>query len=184
MRVTGGVARGVVLRSPVAPGVRPTTDRVRAALFSILAAYGIEDALVADFYAGTGSLGIEALSRGAQHADFVEADRRQVEVIRANLALTKLAGKAKVVQAKVEDALPRLGKRYHFILMDPPYTRPFPKDVVTMVGEMGLLAEDGIAVVGHASRVQAPEVCGRMVRAQDRRYGDASLAFYEMETSA
>jgi 16S rRNA (guanine966-N2)-methyltransferase len=187
VRVTGGTARGVPLRSPTAPGVRPTTDRVRAALFSILAGYGIEDAVVADFYSGTGSLGIEALSRGAAHADFVEADRRQAEVIRANLALTKLAAKAEVLQAKVEDALPRLGaagKRYDFLLMDPPYTKPFPEGVVAKVGELGLLAEGGVAVVGHASRVEAPEVCGRMVRTQDRRYGDASLAFYELEAEA
>lgn len=184
VRVTGGTARGVPLRSPTAPGVRPTTDRVRAALFSILTGYGIEDAIVADLYAGTGSLGIEALSRGAAHADFVEADRRQVEVIRANLTTTKLAANARVHAAKVEDALPRLAasesRRYDFLLMDPPYTKPFPADVVERIGALGLLAEEGIAVVGHASRVQAPEACGRMVRTQDRRYGDASLAFYEV----
>ncbi|MEX2430561.1 MAG: 16S rRNA (guanine(966)-N(2))-methyltransferase RsmD [Dehalococcoidia bacterium] len=180
MRVTGGSARGVPLRSPTAPGVRPTTDRVRAALFSILAGYGVEDAVVADLYAGTGSLGIEALSRGAAHADFVEADRRQVAVIRANLTAVKVASRARVLQAKVEDALPRLGKRYDFLLMDPPYTQPFPVAVVTRVGDLGLLQEGGTVVAGHASRVEAPEVCGRMVRTQDRRYGDASLAFYEM----
>ena len=164
--------------------MRPTTDRVRAALFSILAGYGIEDSIVADLYAGTGSLGIEALSRGAAHADFVEADRRQVEVIRANLAATKLAGRATVHHARVEEALPRLGRQYHFSLMDPPYTKPFPADVVERIGDLGLLTEDGIAVVGHSSRVQAPEVCGRMVRVQDRRYGDASLAFYEDRDAA
>ena len=89
MRVTGGAARGVPLQSPVAPGVRPTTDRVRSALFSILTGYGLEETVVADLYAGTGSLGIEALSRGAAHADLVEADRRQVAVIKANLTATK-----------------------------------------------------------------------------------------------
>ena len=184
MRVTGGSARGVPLRSPQSQGVRPTTDRVRSALFSILAGYGIEDALVADMYAGTGSLGIEALSRGAAHADFVEADRRQVAVIRENLAATKLASRAKVHQAKVEDVLTQLDKRYDFILMDPPYTKPFPQSVVTAVGERGLLEDGGIAIVGHATRVEAPEVCGRLVRFQDRRYGDASLAFYEMGAEA
>lgn len=135
---------------------------------------------MADLYAGTGSLGIEALSRGAAHADFVEADRRQVAAIRANLTTTRLSERARVHQAKVEDALPRLGKEYDFLLMDPPYTQPFPTDVVTRVAELGMLAEGGIAIVGHASRVEAPETCGRLVRMQDRRYGDASLAFYEV----
>ena len=73
------------MRSPKSPGVRPTTDLVRTALFNILATYGVEDSRVVDLFAGTGALGIEALSRGAAHADFVEVDRRQVNVIRENL---------------------------------------------------------------------------------------------------
>jgi len=180
VRVTGGAARGVPLRSPVAPGVRPTTDRVRSALFSILTGYGLEETVVADLYAGTGSLGIEALSRGAAHADLVEADRRQVAVIKTNLTATKTADRADVLQSTVEDALPRMDRRYDYMLMDPPYTTPFPADVVERIGELGLLAEGGLAIVGHASRVEAPRVCGTMTRTQDRRYGDASLAFYEL----
>ncbi|MEE8517557.1 MAG: 16S rRNA (guanine(966)-N(2))-methyltransferase RsmD [Dehalococcoidia bacterium] len=178
MRVTGGEARGTTLRSPQSPGVRPTTDRVRTALFNILAAVGIEGATVIDLYAGTGSLGIEALSRGAAHADFVESDRRQVEVVRANLKATKTVDRANVVQSTVESALARLRSRYDFILMDPPYKEPFPAGVVEKIGELELLADDGLVVVGHATRVKAPERCGRLVRTQDRRYGDSSLAFY------
>ena len=181
MRVTGGVARGVPLQSPRSPGVRPTTDLVRTALFNVLAGYGLEEARVADLYAGTGSLGIEALSRGAAHADFVEADRRQVNVIRANLATTKLAERADVLTADVWQALGSLRGPYDFVLMDPPYTEPFPEDVVTRIGELGMLATDGIAIAGHASRVAAPERCGSLVRWQDRRYGDSSLAFYSGE---
>jgi 16S rRNA (guanine966-N2)-methyltransferase len=178
VRVTGGVARGMALRSPRSPGVRPTTDRVRTALFNILAAYGLEDAKVADLYAGTGSLGIEALSRGAAHADFVEADRRQVAVVKANLAGTGLAQRATVLHTDVRQALPNLLGAYDFMLMDPPYTQPFPMDVVERIGELRLLSSDGMLVVGHASRVSAPERCGALLRSQDRRYGDASLAFY------
>ena len=176
------MARGVTLRSPRSPGVRPTTDRVRTALFSILAAHGLEGAVVADFYAGTGSLGIEALSRGAARADFVEADRRQSAVVRANLLVTKMAERATVVPMSVEKFLERLGKRldkrYDLLLMDPPYTQPFPAQVVARIGELDLLAAGGMAVVGHAARVQAPEVCGSLLRVQDRRYGDSALAFY------
>lgn len=183
MRVTGGEARGTSLQSPQAPGVRPTTDRVRSALFNILAAEGIEDAAVIDLYAGTGSLGIEALSRGATHADFVEADRRQVAVIRANLMATKTANRANVIQSTVENALGRLLIRYDFILMDPPYKEPFPAGVIEKIGDLDLLAEEGLAIVGHATREKAPGRCGRLVRTQDRRYGDSSLAFYVVANS-
>lgn len=180
MRVTGGVAGGATLRSPKSPGVRPTTDRVRSALFNILAGYGLEDVRVVDLYAGTGSLGIEALSRGAAHADFVEADRRQVEVIRENLRDTKMIDRGTVLRADVGKAIDNLKGPYDFILMDPPYTQPFPKDVVERIGHLGLLAEDGIVIVGHASRVKADERLGVLARWQDRRYGDASLAFYSV----
>lgn len=180
MRVTGGAARGVRLRPPRAPGVRPTTDRVRTALFNVLAARGLEAAVVADLYAGTGSLGIEALSRGAALADFVEADRRQMEVIEANVRAAKVAERAKLVHADVERALDGLGRRYDLVLMDPPYTQPFPAAVVARIAELGLLADDAVVVAGHASRVEAPLACGRLVRDQDRRYGDSSLAFYSV----
>lgn len=186
MRVTGGVAGGTTLRSPKSPGVRPTTDRVRSALFNILTGFGLEDALVVDLYAGTGSLGIEALSRGAAHADFVEADRRQADVVRENLHRTKLDARATVHRADVGQAIETLALafRYDYVLMDPPYTEPFPANVVERIGGLGLLAEDGVVVVGHASRVDAPERCGVLERWQDRRYGDATLAFYRVSTPA
>ena len=183
MRVTGGEARGVPLRSPRAPGVRPTTDRVRTALFNILPVRSIEAAVVADLYAGTGSLGIEALSRGAAQADFVEADRRQMDVIRANVRAANVADRATLIHAEVERALDRLDRRYDLVLMDPPYTQPFPTDVVARTAELDLLADDAVVVVGHASRVEAPGVCGQLVRDQDRRYGDSSLAFYSVHES-
>jgi 16S rRNA (guanine966-N2)-methyltransferase len=182
VRVTGGVAGGTNLRSPKSPGVRPTTDRVRSALFNILAGYGLEETRVVDLYAGTGTLGIEALSRGAAHADFIELDRRQVDVIRENLRLTKLDDRATVHRGDVRQAIETLtaAGRYDYVLMDPPYTEPFPVDVVERIGAIGMLVGDGIAIVGHASRVRAPERCGVLERWQDRRYGDATLAFYRV----
>ena len=159
-------------------------DRVRSALFNILATYGVEDSRVVDLFAGTGALGIEALSRGAAHADFVEMDRRQVDVIRENLQITKLTDRATVLLGDVRKVLDQLAPGYDFILMDPPYTQPFPADIVERIGDAELLAEDGIAIVGHASRVKAPERCGSMHRWQDRRYGEATLAFYRRESEA
>lgn len=184
MRVTGGLAGGMTLRSPRAPGVRPTTDRVRSALFNILGGYGLEETRVVDLYAGTGALGIEALSRGAAHADFVETDRRQVNVIHGNLSDTKLANRATVLRGDVHRAIEELKGPYDFMLMDPPYTQPFPSDVVERIGKLGLLDKEGIVIVGHASRVTAPGHLGVLERWQDRRYGDASLAFYRIAGTA
>ncbi len=183
LRVTGGTARGITLGSPKAPGVRPTTDRVRGALFNILARYGIEDVHVADFFAGTGSLGIEALSRGAARADFVEVDRRQVAVIRANLQATGFAQRGTVHTDRVENALGRLG-RYDLVLMDPPYTQPFPAGLIAAIGEAGLLNEGGILVCGHSSRASSDDACGTLTKWDSRRYGDSSLAFYSRDGEA
>ena len=169
--------------SPKAPGVRPTTDRVRGALFNILARYGVEGSRVADLFAGTGSLGIEALSRGAAHSVFVEADRRQITVIRANLQTAGFTERADVLMARAEDVLGRL-ERCDFLLMDPPYTQPFPAALIARIGDAALLRDGGMLVCGHATRTVAADRCGAMVKWDDRRYGDASLAFYSIEAEA
>jgi len=153
-------------------------DRVRSALFSILTPSGLEGAQVVDLFAGTGSLGIEALSRGAAHVDFVEENALQCTDIRANLEAARLLERATVHQMTVERALRVLATRYDFVLMDPPYSQPFPADAVTKLETQGLLQPEAIVVVGHASRVPSPDVCGSLQRWQDRQYGDASLAFY------
>ena len=163
--------------------MRPTTDRVRSALFNILAPYGLEDAHVADLFAGTGSLGIEALSRGAARVGFVEADRRQIAVIKSNLQATGFAERADVHTARAEDALGRLAP-CDFLLMDPPYTQPFPGTLIARIGEAGLLRDGGILVCGHATRMAAADHCGTLAKWDDRRYGDVSLAFYSSAEDA
>jgi 16S rRNA (guanine966-N2)-methyltransferase len=181
MRVVGGSARGVPLRTPKGPGVRPTMDRVRSALFNILTPLGLEDAAVADFFAGTGSLGIEALSRGAAHADFVEADAQQCADIRASLQATKLIDRATVLHSTVEKALERMNNKYDFILMDPPYRDPFPAHVLLKLQERRLLETNAVVVVGHASRNAPPAGVDKLALWQDRRYGDSSLAMFTLE---
>ncbi len=152
-------------------------------MFNILARYSIEGVCVADLFAGTGALGIEALSRGAAYADFVEADRRQAAVIRANLKATGFTDKASVYAERAERAVARLAPRA-LVLMDPPYAAPFPAGLIAQIGETGLLREDGILVCGHASRVAADEQCGPLAKWDDRRYGDSSIAFYSRSGEA
>lgn len=180
MRITGGIARGVTLGSPRAPGVRPTTDRVRTALFNILSGYGLDGTRVADLFAGTGSLGIEALSRGAAHASFIESDRRQVVVIRTNLRVAGFAERATVHLGRVEASIERLNS-LNLALMDPPYTKPFPARLIAAIGAGDALSSGAIVVCGHASRVPANDRCGALVKWDDRKYGDSSLAFYSRE---
>jgi 16S rRNA (guanine966-N2)-methyltransferase len=156
-------------------------DLVRSALFNILAPWGVEQSMVADLFAGTGSLGIEALSRAAAHADFVEQDARQCADIQANLKATSLEGHATVHLMSVEQAVERLTQQYDFVLMDPPYADPFPAKLVARLVDRALVKPDAVVVVGHSTRVPAPERCDGMVRYQDRRYGDSALAFYVLE---
>src|SRR6476469_118379 len=137
MRVIGGIAKGRQLKGPPGMGTRPMTDKLKMSLFNILAPYGIEGARVLDLYAGTGSLGIEMLSRGAEWADFVEQNASVCRVIADNLDTTRLAGNARVHQIPVARFLSLKAGRaldsksqYDIIVLDPPYADPSIPDTL------------------------------------------------------
>jgi len=121
MRVIAGEAKGLRLKRPAARHLRPTSDLVRGAIFDILASLGADCTRVLDLYAGSGALGIEALSRGAHWCDFVEQDRAACAIIRENLALAGFQERTRVHCMSVEKALDRLDGPYDLVLMDPPY---------------------------------------------------------------
>ena len=182
MRVAGGSSRGVRLRSPNSGAVRPTTSQVRSAIFNILGPRVIEGAVAADFYAGVGTLGVEGLSRGASYVNFVEVNPRQCAIIAANLHVTGFTYQARVICQRVEKVLFTLDTRHDVVLMDPPYTQPFPTQVLKHLGtDDRLLHSDSMVVVGHSSRVVPGLGYGRLALLQDRRYGDVSVAFYEVK---
>lgn len=177
MRVIAGDARGHHLRGPKRAGVRPTTDRVRGALFSILEALGADLSRVVDLYAGTGSLGIEALSRGAGWCDFVERDPAACAVIRRNLAHTGLQARAAVHCMPVERALGSLQGTYTLALLDPPFDDP---EVIPFLGRLAgspLVGPGAIIALEHSRRQEVPASLPGF-RLQERRYGDSSLALY------
>ncbi len=161
MRVIGGEYRGRRLAAPVGPNVRPTSDRVREAIFSMLYSLGgVEGLHVADLFAGTGALGIEALSRGAASVTFVERDPRSVEAIRANLAGVGMAaaeaqGDATVTRSDVDAWLARAATRFDLVLCDPPYgyagwetlTARLPADLVVLESAAVIGAPDGWEVL-------------------------------------
>ena len=179
MRVGGGEARGRRLKGPAVPGVRPTTERVRAAIFNILSVEQYREARVLDLFAGTGSLGIEALSWGAEWADFVERDRRQCAVIRDNLALAGFDGQAMVHQADATRSLTALSGGYSLALLDPPYRIGAFHEVMDAIARQpGLMTPDGMVVAGHSRQTELRAAYGSLRRIILRQYGDNVVDFY------
>ena len=179
MRVAGGVAKGRRLRGAVTPGVRPTSERARAAIFNVLPPWVLEDARVLDLFAGTGSLGIEALSRGAAWADFVERNRRQCQVLQANLEATGFRQQSQAYCADVARILGSLPGPYRLALLDPPYKMEKLDEFMASLGNTpDLVEKDGIVVVGHSRHVSLAREYGDLVLESNRRYGDNLVDFY------
>ena len=148
MRVIAGTARSMPLRTVKGMDVRPTTDRTKETLFNILQTR-VPGARFLDLFAGSGSIGIEALSRGAETAYFVERDRKTQQLIEENLVFTKLIGGAKILKGDVMQVLPRLEgeEPFDIIFMDPPFLHDLEKDVLTYLAKSSLPAPDGIIVI-------------------------------------
>ena len=178
MRVVGGEAKGRRLKGTISPEARPTTERVRVAIFNVVRPEVYQGLRVLDLYAGSGSLGIEALSRGAAWADFVESDRRQCAVIEANLEHTGLSDRAGVHCADVVRVLTRLGGPYHLVLLDPPYRLLNLGKVLERIASVaGLVADAGEVVVGHSRHLELLPRYGSLYLVSHRRYGDNVVDF-------
>jgi 16S rRNA (guanine966-N2)-methyltransferase len=182
MRVITGLAKGHRLKAPKGMGTRPMLDRVKEALFSVLEGYGPIRGRVLDLYAGTGSLGIECLSRGAADADFVEQRAHVCRIIRENLEHTRLLDRGHVHQMPVRRFLDLAHpeEKYAIILMDPPYADPAIEDTIRAVSASGLLADEGLLTVGHSPRVTLADSYERLRRRKFRRLGDSCFSIYEV----
>ncbi len=199
MRVIAGSARGRPLQIPKSD-TRPTTDKVKGAIFSMLEAEAmrrgyepttreeggeVQFAATAawptwlDLYAGSGALGIEALSRGAERADFVERDPEARKVIAANLARTRLAARGHVLAISAERLFAAPEARYDVVLLDPPYQEVEPGDVLRRVAEAGLVKPRGLVVLEHARDHPAPEQVSSLRLLRTRRHGGTSISLYE-----
>ena len=179
MRVVGGAAKGHRLKGAVAPGVRPTSERARAAIFNVLPPWVLEDARVLDLFAGTGSLGIEALSRGAAWADFVERNRRQHQALQANLEATGFRRQSQAYCADAARILGSLPGPYRLVLLDPPYKMDKLDEFMASLGNApGLVDEAGMVVVGHSRHVTLAKEYGYLALESNRRYGDNLVDFY------
>jgi 16S rRNA (guanine966-N2)-methyltransferase len=183
MRVIAGEAKGHNLKGPPSTATRPMTDKIRQAVFNMLASLGVEPDRVLDLYSGTGSIGIEALSRGATWADFVDQSAPACAVIRANLIHTKYGEVSRVHQMPVAAFLNRREEPYDLIILDPPYADPEIVPTLSRVAESSLVQSGSIVVVGHSPRVTLPDETGQLTRLRLRCHGDSCISIYEFEPS-
>ena len=178
MRITAGKVKGHRLKMPKRSSVRPTTEMVREAVFSILENIVPHWSRVLDLYAGSGALGIEALSRGAEWADFVEQDPRCCATIRENLEHTGLAGQARVYCCSVAKALSLLQESYDVILLDPPYSNSSLERVLDTLVKSKLVSKDSIIVVQHSSHLPLALAYDSFHLLKNRQYGETFISIY------
>jgi 16S rRNA (guanine(966)-N(2))-methyltransferase RsmD len=178
MRIVAGLAKGRKIESPKGMDVRPTTDRVREALFSSIA-FCLRDARVLDLFAGTGALGLEALSRGAKSAVFVDRDRRSIDLIKHNIDLCRFADRSTVIILDAAKAVRKLGaeaRQFDLIFLDPPYQGPMLEQSLSALKAEGLLAPGGLIAAEHPSG-RPPVLPVGLSIATTKRYGKTVLSF-------
>lgn len=176
MRIIAGQAGGRRLKSPDTKGTRPVTDRVREAVFSSIGGW-VVDAMVADLYAGSGSFGLEALSRGAGSAVFVESGRKALQALRHNVETVGLGGT--IIAGTVQDYLDRAHHRFHLVFMDPPWDQSTDRMETDLAALDRFLFPHAEVVISrrHTDRVPRPPETWRV--AAEKRYGDTRIVRYE-----
>ena len=180
MRVITGKARGVQLKTPQGMQTRPTADRVKEALFSIIN-FDLPGARVLDLFGGTGQLGIEALSRDAQSAVFVDAGADACRLIQENLKRTKLDGQGRVVRSDYMEYLNKCRETFDIILLDPPYGEVFLENALKRITEIDILETNGIIVTERPKGKELPWVFSGYTRSRDYKYGKTLLTIYRKE---
>ena len=178
-RITGGTLRGRRLRGAKTGDLRPTSERVRGAIFSILGPGAIEGARVLDLYAGTGALGIEALSRGGASVVFVESSAESVRGINRSLSELGIGERSQVRRGKVERVLNTLEGSYDVAFLDPPYSEQPWDAVLNTLAQRSLADEGGFAVAEHRHGSVLADSYGRLQLQTRKRYGDTVVSVYE-----
>lgn len=180
MRVISGQAKGRPLKAVPGQTTRPTTDKVKEALFSMIGPY-FDGENVLDLFAGTGGLGIEALSRGAGRCVFIDANPRSVDIVKRNLEATGMTDRAEVFRNDARKAIKLLEKReirFDLIFLDPPYVMKDCDELLTDLAARGLIAEDAIAVVEHTSDFKYEDRIGAFALRRHATYGETALSIY------
>jgi 16S rRNA (guanine966-N2)-methyltransferase len=178
MRVIAGKFKGRNLKSPPSLQVRPTSDRLRETLFNVIAAH-VPESRFLDLCAGSGAVGIEALSRGAAHVTFVDRSRRSCQLIEANLKLCGVPEEQQDIYcSEVMEFVKQSGKdNWEVIFLDPPYKTDYVR-IIQLLGSSTVLSEGGLLVVEHHHKTDLPETTGHLHRTRILKQGDSSLSFY------
>ncbi len=184
MRITGGETKGRTFHFPSKSNSRPTSDFLREALFNLLGFP--EDQLFLDLFAGSGSVGLEALSRYAKTVVFVEKSKSLAAIIRENASLCGYSEKCRIIAADVQSTLRDLyGKQYQFdiIFADPPYHQGLIAETLRLLGKYRILQKDGVIILQHSQKEQPESLPEGMYLADQRKYGENILTFVRMATN-
>lgn len=177
MRVISGTARGIPLKSLEGMTTRPTADRVKEALFSIIQ-FELPGTRILDLFGGSGQLGIEALSRGAKTAVFVDQSDKACGIIRENLKRTNFQARAAVIRGDYLQYLNRCKEQYDIILLDPPYAEDFLEKSLNMIAEIDILQSGGIIVTERSVGKEIQQTLPNFSKSRDYKYGNTLLALY------
>ena len=180
MRVITGSARGMALKAPKGMDTRPTMDQVKEGIFSAIQ-FEVEGRRVLDLFAGSGQMGIEALSRGAKSAVFVDMREDACKVVRENLAKTRLEQNARVVRADYLSYLASARKTFDLIFLDPPYAEVFLENSLKRISEIDILSDSGIIITERPYAKELPAEIPGLLRYRDYRYGKAAVTIYRKE---
>ena len=177
-RISGGSKRGRKLRSHGGIGLRPTSEKVRSAVFALIGPESVNEARVLDLYAGTGALGIEALSRGAASAEFVESNSTRCGYIRRALQDLGFAERSRITRGKVERVLRTIEARFDLVLADPPYGIDPWDSVMESLMERNSLEDGAVIVAEHANTFEMADNYGHLNIWKRRRYGDTAVSIF------
>jgi len=169
------------LKWPKEPRIRPTADLVRGAIFSALESLEVDWSRALDMYAGTGALGIEALSRGASKADFVEQNSKCCSVIKENLARTGFSERAKVYRLEARKALRTLKERYSIIFLDPPYADETGQAILGEVASSELVGEQATIVMEHSQKLKPEAAYGNFKMIKSLHHGETCISIFQVE---
>lgn len=185
MRVISGAAKGISLKAVPGQATRPTSDKVKEAIFSRIGPYFTGGAVL-DLFAGTGALGIEALSRGADIAIFIDHSRASITVIHENLRLTSLEQQAEVYRNDAMRAMKALAKRelkFHYVFIDPPYKMNHMEELILLLQEYALLHPDALIVAEYDAAVPCAKRIGQFIQKKTNTYGDTAISIYAAEAA-
>ena len=178
MRIITGSAKGTKLKTPKGLAVRPTGDRVKESLFNILGSR-VVDARVLDLFAGTGNLGLEAASRGANHVTFVEQSLTSISLIRNNAILTKLADKLSIRKGNVLSVITQINEQFNLIFCDPPYNQSFVSQVLLRIDTINILADEGILIIEHSQHEAVDAALIRLQLIRSEKFGETCISFWK-----